>query len=442
MATLSTHNGNRSILTTFGEVMDRGGWHHPDDWGMLESQEWDREDVIRFVEMEDGWRAQRQADDGEWYVFLDGPQDIEGIEPEDIYISYKVGNQTEGYLNCGRLSHDDCLRIYSRWLQDALDKAFPDYTVLVGYYPPQRTSYSDEVRIEGVESEEQEEKIRERIQSVLDSFEYQGFEVEVPTVEELRAAPYFYELPQQVIQQVVAGEDPFDPDESNRKILDVVARYRPDEPLSDIAQIYKRIAEAGGALDYLWEVEMLSSSIGAGRVHEPLARAVLEGLDPRSIYEAWKLVHALNEQRKELRKTRAAHHSEMLFLRNKLKATEAMIAEDDRQIAQNTEAITKAVDVHRKQQSPQWDAYRTLVAKARVAQRERDYRRICATFDALLEAGDPNVRASNSGSPVFIAADGSTVAPSGMGLGAGAEKCPVEWYLEQFQERGITLVEG
>lgn len=452
MTTITENStGEQIVSTTIGELA--AFWKtDPDEWGMLDPIAWRQDDPIRFREQSDGtWHMERQHDDGYWRVAVEQAFTLEELPPvgnpphtptkrkgyEGITISYQVGNATDWARNCGRLSPDDILLMYSQWLSDALETAFDHARIEVGYHPPRNWHYENEISISGARDEGEEEEVREIIESIVDTFEFQGF-VEVPTVEELQAAPYLYQLPSSIVRMIVAGEDPFEPTGNNWEILMFVERFDGDAPPSDMAKILKRIVESGGELDYLWEVEMLPSTIGAGAVHEPIARAVLEGLNPRPIYDAWKQLQDLNDARKELRKAREHHHAEMLSLRSRLRIVEGLIAEDDRLIALNTTEITHAVDVHNKRESPQWDAYRVLSAEA---QREREYRRIIATFDALLEADDPRVRRSNSGSPVFVTEDGSSVEHPGMGLGAGVDKCPTQWFLQQFEERGIALIE-
>lgn len=458
--------GVNALIVTFRELINHWG-HWPEEWGLMGSQDWSDEEEIRFQESENGeWTAWRQAEDGEWYVCLDqsftadelpdveseveeGEDDDEqGDDEQDdeesyvgVSIDYRIGNDIN-FGDYGRLSYEDIVTAYASWVEQQLESAFPGATINVTTSPSTKWHYSDELTVDCEDTNHSERDIREDVRSVGGAWESQGLEgVEVPELEELRNAPYLYELPSDIVQQVIAGEDPFQPEESNDGILRVIQQFRaePDAPLSLIAQIRKRIVE--DHLDYLWEVEMASFTIGEGRVHEPMARAVLEGLDPRPIYDAWRSVQELNAKRNELRKVREQHQREMLSLRSQLRIAEGRIITDDRMIEQVTEEIARSVDAHNNKKSPQWDAYRALAAHAREAKREHDYQRILATFDALLEAGDPRVRRSGSGSPVFVAEDGSTVVHPGMGAGAGAEYCHTEWYLSQFEERGISLVD-
>ena len=461
MATLQTFNNEVRIVTTIQELSDLAGWHNPNDWGMLGPQEWIWDEVIHFIEREDHlWYGFRQADDREWYVCFEEGVEQDDLPPIDgrykpsensqtqgsdytITIDYVVGSSTDWTLKeLGRMSPTDVLEQYADWLQQQLEKAFPNAeSIDVSYNSPNgRGSLQDHINIGGAKDDEQEEEILERIKHIVLAYEYDGV-VDVPTLEELQVAPYLYNLPSDIVRKVVAGEDPFDADGDNSAIRTAMQDYDPDEPLSDIAIIRKRIAESHGELEYLWDVCMTSLSIQPRGVHEPFARALKEGLNPRPIYDAWEVLQELAKERNQADNKRSEYREQAYRYHALAAVVEGGVAEQVGEIVRITERIADAVDSHRQEKSPQWDAYRSLAAEAKEKNREELYHRILATFEQYIELGDPRVRRSGSGNPVFVDDAGKTVPPPGMGLGAGVEYCHTQWYVAEFEKRGIQLVE-
>lgn len=172
MAILSQRNGDRCITTTIGELTDRAGWNHPDDWGMLGSTEWQWSDEIRFTENRDGiWFGERQADDREWYLCFEEGFGFDNLPPLDgeyqresrwdcsgVTITYMVSNRTEGFGDCGRVGAVDILQMYTEWLERALEPHFPGASITVGFYPLRRWDYDDEITINGVEGDDQRDR--------------------------------------------------------------------------------------------------------------------------------------------------------------------------------------------------------------------------------------------------------------------------------------------
>lgn len=398
------------------------------------------------------WLAERQADDRKWYNCLQDtftlnafPSDWLEREQEDggITIDYTVGNRTDWLADeLGRMSPTDVLEQYTDWLQQQLEVAFPNAeSIDVSYNSPNgRGTYQDQINIRGAKDEEQEQEIFERIERIMLAYEYDGV-VETPTLEELQAAPYLYNLPSDIVRKVVAGEDPFEADGDNSAIRTAMQEYDPNEPLSDMAILHRCIATSKGGLDYLWDVGMTRLSIRPRGVHEPIARAVKEGLNPRPIFDAWQSLQEIIQQRNQALNKREEYHNKAYSLRASAAIAEDRVAAQDREIARITTLIADAIDCHRQEKSPQWDAYRAVAAEAKALSREELYHKILATFEQYIELGDPRVRRSGSGNPVFVDDKGKTVPPPGMGLGAGAEYCPVQWYATEFEKRGIHLVE-
>lgn len=84
MARIDETSTQDHVYCTIGELVTYG-WPDPEEWGLLGSTDWSRDERVRFAREkgDDIWQLERETDDAQWYTALDKPFDDEDI-PADL----------------------------------------------------------------------------------------------------------------------------------------------------------------------------------------------------------------------------------------------------------------------------------------------------------------------------------------------------------------------